>query len=96
MKGKEAVLAGDGRHNSMGHSAKYGSYTIFCCRIGIIIHLFVINVTSSAMTEKIIWNQILSLHICPDTFSSLANQEGSSLAMEALGNQKAISFLLTV
>ncbi|XP_044164900.1 uncharacterized protein LOC122948870 [Acropora millepora] len=25
------VIAGDGRHDSMGHSAKFGAYTIFCC-----------------------------------------------------------------
>ena len=25
LKGKEVVLAGDGRHNSMGYSAKYGT-----------------------------------------------------------------------
>ncbi|XP_065069676.1 uncharacterized protein LOC135694745 isoform X1 [Rhopilema esculentum] len=28
---KGLVIAGDGRHDSMGHSAKYGTYTIFCC-----------------------------------------------------------------
>ena len=44
LKGKEVVLAGDGRHDSMGHSAKYGTYTIFCCTIGLIIHLVVIQV----------------------------------------------------
>lgn len=47
------VLAGDGRHDSMGHSAKYGTYTIFCCTIGLIIHLVVIQAnqagSSSAM-----------------------------------------------
>ncbi len=45
LKGKEVVLAGDGRHDSMGHSAKYGTYTIFCCTIGLIIHLVVIQVS---------------------------------------------------
>lgn len=39
LKGKEVVLAGDGRHDSMGHSAKYGTYTIFCCTIDLIIHI---------------------------------------------------------
>ena len=33
------VLAGDGRHDSMGHSAKFGAYTIFCCTLPMIIHL---------------------------------------------------------
>ena len=44
LKGKEVVLAGDKRHDSMGHSAKYGTYTIFCSTIGLIIHLVVIQV----------------------------------------------------
>ena len=39
IKGKEVVLAGDGCHNSMGHSAKFGTYTTFCSTIGLIVHL---------------------------------------------------------
>ena len=39
LKGKGVVIAGDGRHDSMGHSAKYGTYTIFCCTVGLIIHI---------------------------------------------------------
>ena len=32
LKGVEdLVLAGDGRHDSMGHSAKYCAYTLFSC-----------------------------------------------------------------
>ena len=27
------TVAGDGRHDSMGHSAKYCAYTTFCCPI---------------------------------------------------------------
>ena len=27
----EIVLAGDGRHDSVGHCAKYCAYSIFCC-----------------------------------------------------------------
>lgn len=52
LSGKEVVVAGDGRHDSMGHSAKYGTYTIFCCTIGCIIHIVLVQVI------------ILSLHIC--------------------------------
>lgn len=44
VDGKEVVLAGDGRHDSMGHSAKFGTYTIFCCSVGLILHLVVIQV----------------------------------------------------
>ena len=43
LKGKEVVLAGDGRHDSMGHSAKYGTYTIFCCTVGLIIEIVLLQ-----------------------------------------------------
>lgn len=45
LNGKEVILAGDGRHDSMGHSAKYGTYTVFCCTIGLIIHIVLVQVT---------------------------------------------------
>ena len=62
LKGKEVVLAGDGRHDSMGHSAKYGTYTIFCCTIGLIIHLVVIQVNthSTHCTNKISPNSMIA------------------------------------
>lgn len=44
LGGQEVVLAGDGRHDSMGHSAKYGTYTIFCCTIGNIIRIVLVQV----------------------------------------------------
>ena len=44
LKNKEVVMAGDGRHDSMGHSAKYGTYTIFCCTIGLILHIVLVQV----------------------------------------------------
>ena len=31
-----AVIAGDGQHDSMGHSAKYCGYSIFCCTVPMI------------------------------------------------------------
>ncbi|KXJ09634.1 hypothetical protein AC249_AIPGENE2225 [Exaiptasia diaphana] len=43
LRGKEVVIACDGRHNSMGHSAKFGTYSIYCCTIGLIIHLVVVQ-----------------------------------------------------
>ena len=35
---------GDGRHDSMGHSAKFCAYTIFCCTSPMIIHFDIIQV----------------------------------------------------
>ena len=44
LKGKEVVLAGDKRHDSMGYSAKYWTYIMFFCTNGLIIHLVVFQV----------------------------------------------------
>lgn len=44
IDGKEVDLAGDGRHDSMGHSAKYCTYSILCCTIGLIIDVLLIQV----------------------------------------------------
>ena len=38
------VIAEDGRHDSMGHSAKFCAYTIFCCTSPMIIHFDIIQV----------------------------------------------------
>ena len=42
--GEALVMAGDGRHDSMGHSAKYGAYTIFCCTLSKIVHFSLVQV----------------------------------------------------
>ena len=52
LKGKEVTLAGDGRHDSMGHSAKYGTYTIFCCTVGMIIHIVLLQVIGTQHVLK--------------------------------------------
>ena len=53
LKGKEVVMAGDGRHDSMGHSAKFGTYTIFCCTIGLIVHIVLVQVMNMIFNEFI-------------------------------------------
>ena len=49
LNGKQVVLAGDGRHDSMGHSAKFGTYTILCCTIGLIINIVLVQVWIDAV-----------------------------------------------
>ena len=44
LKNTEVVLAGDGHHDSMGDSAKYCTYTIFCCTAGLILHIAILQV----------------------------------------------------
>lgn len=43
LKGKVVVLPGDGRHDSMGHSAKFATYSIFCCTVGLIVHIVLVQ-----------------------------------------------------
>jgi hypothetical protein len=38
------ILSGDGRHDSMGHSAKYCAYSMFCFNIAQIIHFDLVQV----------------------------------------------------
>lgn len=47
------VVAGDGRHDSMGHSAKFGAYTIFCCTVPMIIHFALIQVRQKKKTFEV-------------------------------------------
>ena len=38
------VMSGDGRHDSMGHSAKYGAYTMFCNTTASVVHFEMVQV----------------------------------------------------
>ena len=38
------IIAGDGRHDSTGHSAKFGAYTISCCTVPMIIYFSLVQV----------------------------------------------------
>lgn len=42
---KDVVCSGDGRFDSMGHSAKFGVYTIFCCTLMKIVHFELLQVS---------------------------------------------------
>lgn len=46
---KEVIACGDGRFDSMGHSAKYGVYSIFCSNISKIVHFELVQVCLSAL-----------------------------------------------
>ena len=41
---KDVVWAGDGLYDSMGHSAKYGAYTLLCTTIMKIVHFELVQV----------------------------------------------------
>ena len=44
LKNKEVVMAGNGHHDSIRQSTKYGTYTIFCCTIGLLLHILLVRV----------------------------------------------------
>jgi solute carrier family 8 (sodium/calcium exchanger) len=41
---EESVWAGDGRFDSMGHSAKYGCYTMLNCNLTKLVHFELLQV----------------------------------------------------
>ena len=43
-RGEPLVISGDRRRDSMGYSAKFGAYTIFCCSLSLIIRFAVVQV----------------------------------------------------
>ena len=49
------MVAGDGRHDSMGHSAKFGACTIFCCTLPMIIHFALIQVGKRSLFAQYSW-----------------------------------------
>ncbi len=50
---QNAVWSGDGRFDSMGHSAKYGVYTMFCCTVMKIVHFELLQVSTSLVKNHI-------------------------------------------
>ncbi|KAL9985088.1 hypothetical protein ACROYT_G007452 [Oculina patagonica] len=58
LKGmKDVVWEGDGRFDSMGHSAKYGVYTMLCTTIMKVVHFEVVQCRQmrSAVVNRLNW-----------------------------------------
>ena len=51
-----AVWSGDGRFDSMGHCAKYGTYTMFSCDLMKIVHFEILQVSNIIMTLHTTFN----------------------------------------
>ena len=56
------TISGDGRHDSIGHGAKYCAYTIFCCTVPMIIHFSLVQVSCYSIFNP---TQIYSLFSKP-------------------------------
>ena len=83
------TMAGDGRHESMGHSAKYCAYTMFCCNTNSIIHFSIVQVRKHVMLKqtKLTENISISIHLLQ------RNVADSSQAMEFLAFQNCMDYL---
>ena len=51
---KDVVWSGDGRYDSMGHSAKFGVYTVFCCTLMKIVHFELLQVSFGWIHQTVI------------------------------------------
>lgn len=45
LKGKDVVLVGDGCYDSMGYLVKFVIYFIFCCMVGFIVYIVLVQVS---------------------------------------------------
>ena len=55
QEGEDLLVAGDGRHDSMGHSAKYGAYTVMLCTVPTIIHFAIVQVYLLQIIPQFQW-----------------------------------------
>ena len=53
---KDVVWSGDGRFDSMGHSAKYGVYSMFCNTILKVVHFELLQVCCTTLLDLIFLN----------------------------------------
>lgn len=49
----KVAISGDGRHDSMGHSAKYGAYSLFCNTKPSVIHFELVQVRFYTLEEML-------------------------------------------
>jgi solute carrier family 8 (sodium/calcium exchanger) len=52
---KRVERSGDGRFDSMGHSAKYGVYTMLCTTLMKVVHFEIVQVSFLANSSNFIW-----------------------------------------
>jgi hypothetical protein len=56
--GEDQVIAGDGRHDSMGHSAKYCSYTVYSTNKALMIDFSLVQVNKYQNVNIVRFKQI--------------------------------------
>ena len=92
------MIAGDGRHDSMGHSAKYGTYTIFCCNNDKIIDFSLVQVILCLGNTQIYSDKVTQIYFfvilqCP-YFIIFTIQKSSLAAFKGVCNKTWTIFSL--
>eukprot|EP00112_Aurelia_sp_Birch-Aquarium-sp1_P023357 Seg693.2 transcript_id=Seg693.2/GoldUCD/mRNA.D3Y31 product="hypothetical protein" protein_id=Seg693.2/GoldUCD/D3Y31 len=81
--GEQLVVTGDARHDSMGHSAKYGLYSVFCCNTPSIAHFELVQRnkvdSSSAMEYEGFKRSMDFLAMLPCGISTFVSDRHSSV-----------------
>ncbi|KAK3741189.1 hypothetical protein QZH41_012632 [Actinostola sp. cb2023] len=81
---ESVIVAGDSRHDSMGHCAKYGTYTMFCCSKPQIIHFELVQrneAGNSGAMEMVGFKRSLSYLLgCGLVISTFISDRHSSIA----------------
>ena len=68
--GEAIVISGDGRHDSMGHSAKYCAYTVFANTIPLIIEFSLAQVKLSSIEPRLLTLQSWQLFARQDVLNN--------------------------
>ncbi|KAM7428204.1 hypothetical protein ABFA07_020777 [Porites harrisoni] len=80
----EVIWCGDGRLDSMGHSAKYGAYTMFCCAIAKIVHFELVQ------AKQVKSSSDMELKGCQDCFAFL-KAAGLTIALFVSDRHRSIT-----
>ena len=103
---KDSVWSGDGRFDSMGHSAKYGVYTMFCCTIMKIVQILNCNKCVLVVVDRMFPCNSRTIHTLPSNcfafcrkglcaFEGLLHLPSKSIAFEGpLPSKSPIAFAI--
>ncbi|XP_063042841.1 uncharacterized protein LOC134437278 [Engraulis encrasicolus] len=84
LRGKEGLVwSGDGRYDSMGHSAKYGAYTMFCNTTAKLVHFELLQSSQSGSSNA------MELHGAKRSFAFLS-AEGLNISTFITDRHKGI------
>ena len=75
---REVIWRENGRFDSMGHSAKYGAYTVFCCALDVgllheVVHSMLHNI-SAPMHAGITCNKLVAILAVSNAFCCFLRQ----------------------